>query len=94
MGVLLVVASVVVSRAFGQPEEVRPGMSPEQVTRLLGEPDRRAVLVGKVLRDAGQFSADNLARLRLVYIYDASGVQVWFWDGKVTGMTRHGVSSR
>lgn len=28
----------------------------------------------------------------LVYVYPA-GLQVWFWEGKVTGVTRHGVSS-
>ncbi len=39
-----------------------------------------------------QFSAEDLARLRFVYVYDPSGVQVWFWERKVTGVTRHGIS--
>jgi hypothetical protein len=47
--------------------------------------------VGKALRDAEQLSAEDLARLRLVYIYEPSGLQVWFREGKVTGVTRQGV---
>jgi hypothetical protein len=94
MVMVLVVAILAVNHAAGQPDEVRPGMSPEQVTRLLGEPDRKAVLVGKALRSPDDLSADEAARLRLVYIYEPSGLQVWFQNGKVTGVTRQGVSPR
>jgi hypothetical protein len=77
--------------AFAQPAEVFPGMSEERVLQLLGQPTRKAALVGKALRDAEQLSAEDLARLRLVYIYEPSGLQVWFREGKVTGVTRQGV---
>jgi hypothetical protein len=87
----LLLTPLLVLGAFAQPGEVRPGMSEEQVVRLLGQPTRKAVLVGKALRDAEEVSAEDLARRRLVYVYDPSGLQVWFWDGKVTGVTRHGV---
>jgi hypothetical protein len=90
--VFAIVAILAVSRASAQHGDVRRGMTTEQVTLLLGEPDRKAVLIGKVLRDADQFSAEDLARLRLVYIYDLSGLRVWFLDNTVTGVTRDGVS--
>ncbi len=77
-----------------QPDALRPGMSETQVVQLLGAPDRTAVLEGKELRDAGQVPADVRSRLRLVYVYERSGVQVWFRDGRVTGVTRDGVSPR
>ncbi len=68
-------------------------MSREDVVHLLGEPNREAVLVGKVLRDADQLPAEeDLTRFRLVYIDDKSGLQVWFMDGKMTGVTRYGFS--
>jgi hypothetical protein len=69
-------------------------MSEEQVVQLLGEPTRKAALVGKALQDIQRLSAEELARLRLVYIYDPSGLQVWFQEGRVTGVTRHGVLVR
>jgi hypothetical protein len=74
--------------------EIRLGMSQEEVVQLLGEPDRKAVLVGKVLRDIYKVYDEDVTRLRLVYVYETSGLQVWFKDGRVTGVTRHGVSIR
>jgi hypothetical protein len=68
------------------------GMSREDVARLLGEPDRRQVLVGKVLRDLDTVPPEDLTRLRLVYIYETLGIQVWFKGDKVTGATRNGIS--
>jgi hypothetical protein len=68
------------------------GMSQEDVVRILGKPDRKQVLVGKVLRDLDTVPPDELTRLRLVYIYETSGVQVWFKEDKVTGATRNGIS--
>lgn len=74
-------------------DDLRLGMSQENVVQLLGEPSRKSVLIGKVLRDIDQFPAgEDLARFRLVYVYDKSGLQVWFEDGKVTGVIRNGVS--
>ena len=90
IGLLATVTPIV--GAYAQPGDVRLGMSEEQVVKLLGEPTRRALLVGKELRDVEQVSAEDRARSRLVYVYDPSGLEVWFWEGKVTGVTRHGVS--
>lgn len=74
-------------------DEVRLGMSQENVVQLLGEPSRKAVLVGKVLRNVDQLpTQEDLARFRLVYFYDPSGLQVWFKDDRVTGVVRNGVS--
>ncbi len=73
-------------------EKLQLGMSQEDVVRLLGKPDRKQVLVGKVLRDLDKVPPDDLTRLRLVYIYETPGVQVWFKVGKVTGATRNGIS--
>ena len=70
--VFLLTPALMVS-ALAQPGEVRLGMSEEQVVQLLGEPTRKLVLVGKELRDVEQFSAEDLARLRFVYVYDPSG---------------------
>ncbi|HWQ69114.1 MAG TPA: hypothetical protein VN494_04035 [Patescibacteria group bacterium] len=69
-------------------------MSQVEVVQLLGEPDRKAILVGKVLRDLDQVRDEDVTGLRLVYVYETSGLQVWFKDGRVTGVTRYGVSIR
>lgn len=80
--------------ACASAENVRLGMSREEVVQLLGEPDRKAVLVGKVLRDLDTVPDEDVTGLRLVYVYETSRLQVWFKDGRVTGVTRHGVSIR
>jgi len=69
-------------------------MSQEEVVQLLGEPDRKAVLVGKVLRDLDKAHDEDVNRLRLVYVYETISLQVWFKVGRVTGVTQHGVSIR
>lgn len=82
-----------IAGACAPADEVRLGMSQERVVQLLGEPSRKAVLVGKVLRDVDQFlPQEDLSRFRLVYFYDTSGLQVWFKDGRATGVLRNGVS--
>lgn len=86
--------SIVLVYACASAEEVRLGMSQVEVVQLLGEPDRKAILVGKVLRDLDQVRDEDVTGLRLVYVYETSGLQVWFKDGRVTGVTRHGVSLR
>jgi len=73
--------------------QVRSDMNPREVIGLLGEPDRRAIQDGKLLRNV---STDDPrlrdSRFRHVYIYEAVGIQIWFGDGRVTGMTQNGVS--
>ncbi len=88
------ILSIFLAYAGASAEGVRLGMSQEEVVQLLGEPDRKAVLVGKVLRDLDEVRDEDVSRLRLVYVYETFGLQVWFKDGRVTGVTRHGVSIR
>ena len=71
---------------------VQLGMSPQEVVRLLGEPDRKSVLDGKVLRDLGEIESKHRDEYRTVYTYKESGLQVWFKAGKATGATRNGIS--
>lgn len=67
-------------------------MSAADVVRALGEPSRKAVLVGKELRDLDEAEAGNdPGDRRLVYVYDDTGVQVWLQNGVVTGVVRDGV---
>lgn len=88
-------ALALLAGACAAADEVRPGMPREDVVHLLGEPDRMAVLDGKVLRGVEELPAEaDASRLRLVYFYDESRLQVWFKDGKVTGVTRDGIAVR
>ncbi len=93
-GVCVAIMFIFSANACASAEEVRLGMSQEEVVQLLGEPDRKAVLVGKVLRDLDKVRDEDVTRLRLVYFYEMFGLQVWFKDSQVTGVTRHGVSIR
>ena len=86
------ILSISPAYACASAEEVRLGMSQEEVVQLIGEPDRKAVLVGKVLRDLDTVRAEDATQFRLVYVYETPGLQVWFRVGKVTGLTRYGVS--
>ena len=89
------VALVLLAGACGAADELRIGMPREDVVHLLGEPNRKAVLDGKVLRDVEELPAEvDASQFRLVYFYDESGLQVWFKDGKVTGVTREGIAVR
>ena len=94
VSLLVAIMSLFLACADVNEEKVRLGMSQEKVIQLLGEPDRKAVLVGKVLRDLGKVRDEDLTRLRLVYVFDTLSLQVWFEGGRVTGVTRHGVSIR
>ena len=80
--------------AWASAEQIQLGMSQDEVVQLLGEPDRKAVLVGKVLREIEKVPEVGLAQARLVYVFDTLRLQVWFKDGKVTGVTRDGVSTQ
>jgi len=88
----LVASILVLAFACAKVESVRVGMSPNEVIRGLGEPDRKAVLEGKLLRDLDEIKDKDLTGYRVVYVYEKSGLQVWFQSGKVTGATRQGVS--
>ena len=81
-------ASFVVVSASGS--GVTVGMSPQEVTTILGPPDKRAVLVGKVLRELREGAPDP-TESRMVYIYDRTKLRVWFQHGQVTGMTLDGL---
>lgn len=74
-------------------ETVRLEMTTEQVLDILGEPDRRAVLEGKLLRNLTQRDSEiDLSKYRLVFIYETTHLQIWFKEGRVTGMTQNGVA--
>ncbi|MEK6801843.1 MAG: hypothetical protein AABZ34_04150 [Nitrospirota bacterium] len=69
------------------------GMSMQDVITIIGEPDRKAVLSGKVLRDFTEVNPETaVSKSRIVFIYETDNVQVWFRQGRVTGMTKDGVS--
>lgn len=78
--------------AGAQAGGVQLGMSPQAVILRLGGPDRKSVLDGKVLREIDDEVIPSVMGRRLVYTYEVPGLQVWFEDGKVSGVTRHGVS--
>lgn len=85
---------VLIASACLTTKDIRLGMTQQEVVQRLGEPDRKAVLVGKELRDLNELENQDVARLRLVYVYEQSGIQVWFKDDSVTGVTQDGVSIR
>ncbi len=69
------------------------GMTAEEVVTRLGEPDRKAVLDGKLLRDVTALEpGTDLSQYRLMFSYEADAVQVWFENGLVSGMTKDGIS--
>lgn len=71
---------------------IQAGMSQKTVLWMLGQPDRKALLAGKELRDLDSVPEKDISRFRQVYVYESTGLQVWFDRGRVTGITRHGVS--
>jgi len=73
--------------------KVERGMSPDEVTAILGPPDSRHALEGKDLRAISEAEAIALPpEARWVFAYETDKVRVFFADGAVTGMTRDGVS--
>lgn len=71
---------------------IRLGMTSDQVVTLLGKPDRKAILEGKVLRIlVHDDSETELLRNRQVFIYDQTELRVWFMNGQVTGVTKSGI---
>jgi hypothetical protein len=75
-----------------QAADLHRGMTRDEVIKLLGPPDRRGVLEGKVIRQLTDSMALEHAESRVVYFYDKTGIQVWLLGGKVTGATKNGVS--
>ena len=58
---------------------VKIGMSIQEVLTILREPDRKAVLSGKLLRDVPENDAETLASIsRMAFIYQRSNIHVWF----------------
>lgn len=87
IGAILLAATVACTPAG----EVEPGMSSAEVVRILGEPTRMAMLEGKVLREVAP--GEDVGDRRVVYFYEASGLQVWLQNGAVTGVVRDGVAA-
>ena len=94
LGILAVVLSTTVSPAVhAQIMDVTIGMPMQEVIAALGEPDRKAVLSGKVLRDLAEISPEvAVSKSRIVFIYNKDNIQVWFQQGRVTGITKDGIS--
>lgn len=74
-------------------ETIHLGMTDNQVIKILGVPDRHAILIGKLLQDTERLeSTVVLSRYRQVFIYNESDMQIWFKAGNVTGITKKGIS--
>lgn len=79
--------------ALAEVMDVKIGMPIQEVLTILGEPDRKAVLSGKLLRDVPEKDAETLSSIsRMVFIYQRSNIHVWFQQGRVSGITKDGES--
>ena len=85
-------ATLLLLPACRAPAKVELGMTTQQVVAIPGEPDRKAILEGKVLRDYETIGDKGLGGLRHVYFFDSEKLQVWFKTNAVTGIVRGGVS--
>ncbi len=96
IGLLICTTAVSVTvpwAASAETMNVTIGMSMQDVITIIGEPDKKAVLSGKVLRNFTEVSPETaVSKSRIVFIYEKNNVQVWFQQGRVTGMTKDGVS--
>lgn len=94
LGIFAVILATTASPAVhAQIMDVTIGMPMQEVIAALGEPDRKAVLSGKVLHDLTEISPEIAgSKSRVVFIYNKDNVQVWFQQGRVTGVTKDGVS--
>jgi hypothetical protein len=91
IGKALMGALAAVSAQAAESPAVNVGMSPQEVIAALGQPDRIAVLDGKYLRDVPLAVAPSSnAEGRFVFIYRASGMNVWFTHGRASGLTKGG----
>ena len=74
-----------------EPPAVEPGMTPQQVLAVLGEPDRIAVFEGKYLRDVPlEVAEGSNAGGSFVFIYRDRNLNVWFEHGRATGLMTGG----
>jgi hypothetical protein len=84
-------ALAAVSAQAAETPAVNVGMSPQEVIAAIGQPDRIAVLEGKYLRDVPLAAAPSSnPEGRFVFIYRASGVNVWFTHGRASGLSQGG----
>jgi hypothetical protein len=91
LGKTLIGALAAVSAQAAETPAVNVGMSPQEVIAALGQPDRIAVLDGKYLRDVPLAAAPSSnPEGRFVFIYRASGMNVWFTHGHASGLTKGG----
>ena len=89
---LTTLLSLTPQTAIAEVMDVKIGMPMQEVLTILGEPDRKAILSGKLLQDVPENSAETLSsKSRIVFIYKHN-VQIWFRQGHVTGVTKDGVS--
>lgn len=87
------IATLVYGFNCSSDDKIQLGMSPKEVVQKIGEPDRKSILDGKLLREINGSENDiDLKKFRLVYTYEKTGIQVWFFNGKVTGVTKYGAS--
>jgi hypothetical protein len=93
LGIAVVLSATVSSAVHAQIMDVTIGMPMQEVIAALGEPDRKTVLSGKVLRDLAEISPEAaVSKSRIVFIYNKDNIQVWFRQGRVTGVTKDGIS--
>lgn len=91
---LIALLSLTPEAALTEVMDVKVGMPMQEVLTILGEPDRKAVLSGKLLRDLPENSPETLSsESRIVFIYQHNNIQVWFRQGHVTGVTKDGSST-
>ncbi|MGC4098335.1 MAG: hypothetical protein QM706_14570 [Nitrospira sp.] len=91
--VFIALVSFTPQAALTEVMDVKVGMPIHQVLTILGEPNRKAVLSGKLLRDVPEKDAETLSSIsRMVFIYQRSNIHVWFQLGRVSGMTKDGMS--
>ncbi len=78
--------------ACAKQKDITHGMSAKEVIQRMGAPDSIAVQEGKLLRKLEAAEVKDFTGKRIVYIYEVNNIQIWFENGKVSGMTRNGVS--
>jgi len=92
MRVFIYIALLIIGCGCLPQNKVKLGMSPEQVINEMGQPDSKSIVDGKVLRKINDDEARYEKIYRIVYGYEKDRIQIWFFERKVTGMTRNGAS--
>ena len=93
VAVLLLAVGVGEQGLVGEVSSVAFGMREQEVVRILGQPERKVILQGKLFLDleGGTMFSDR-PNAMIVFLYERDNVRVWFRRGKVTDVTRDGVS--